>query len=189
MGNIYRHNFNKQFSKEAIKSIVEQSECIALHVEDGYYAHAQIYAPTQKAWRTYREQYNALAMSHNIPEIAENDILKHPPQDYKGWVFYAEYANKTMKKKDVAYSHKLKRDTLQYTNGNVIAVFPEQKNLDYSMMCISTLMSNPESNTAMLASGSCSSEYLRDYGKHISLEQAMRLHPNMFLLGYFNVEE
>ena len=163
------------------KNCIEEAGGIAL--ESGYDT-IRFYVSTNNLITRYCYSY-AMATGQTIQQ---NDVTVEN-QDFKGWVFYAEYSTKQDKNKDVAHSPQRGIEVLQHTTGNVIAVFPEQKDSNYNMTGIGCLMIESIPNDDKLAWSSLSHSYLEEYGKRISLEQALRLHPNMFLQGYFEKEQ
>lgn len=144
--------------------------------------------PTLKMIEQYRKAYSNYGK--NIGQAIGPDDITVIEQDFTGVVFYAEYASQADKRRDVANSPERGLATLQYTNGNVVATFPKDRpELSRDIPTHGTYEVTPVPNTTKLNYGSVDFDYLSERCKRISLSQAIELHPNMFMMGYFDKKQ
>lgn len=143
-----------------------------------------LYAPSRAILRDYIAMYQAQDKAMG-PAISEENFLAWDQQDFTGVRFYAEYASTTEKNRDVAHSPQRALPVLQHTQGTVVAVWYDQG--EYGRYpAIVSIIEKP--NCDAFSFSEVTSEYLSERCKAISREQAMRLHPELFLTRYFNAD-
>lgn len=142
-----------------------------------------LYAHTEKILHDFIKRYNEYP---GVETLSTDHIRRATVQDFTGIRFYADYENKTLKNKDVAHAPRTGKAVLQYTNKNTIAIEKDTGHFSANGYCYDGISPIWSSENSAVTSTAIHVDYLRDNCKAISREQAMRLHPNMFLSGFFD---